>query len=81
MIEIRPATTDDIPAIQSVAEVAFRATYAEILTPDQLDYMMEWMYSEASLRRQLAEGHHYFIAETDGEPCPAKDLRVAQASG
>lgn len=69
MIEIRPATTDDIPAIQSVAEVAFRSTYAEILTPDQLDYMMDWMYSTASLHSQMEnEGHRYYVAWDEATP-------------
>ena len=69
MIEIRPATTDDIPAIQSVAEVAFRSTYAEILPPDQLDYMMDWMYSTASLHSQMEnEGHRYYVAWDEATP-------------
>ena len=69
MLTIRDASERDIDLIRRLAGEAFPATYRELLTPGQLDYMMEWMYSEASLRRQLAEGHHYFIAETDGEPC------------
>ncbi|WP_302250816.1 GNAT family N-acetyltransferase [uncultured Alistipes sp.] len=69
MLTIRDASERDIDLIRRLAGEAFPATYRELLTPGQLDYMMKWMYSEASLRRQLAEGHHYFIAETDGEPC------------
>lgn len=67
---IRRASADDIPLIRSLADVTFRDTYREILSPDQMDYMMEWMYSEASLRRQMEQdGHVYFIAESDGHPC------------
>lgn len=63
MIDIRKAAADDIPAIRAVAEIAFPATYAGILAPAQLEYMMEWMYSESSLRRQMLEqGHIYYIA-------------------
>lgn len=67
MISIRNASVDDIEAIRTVADTAFPATYAEILPPGQLAYMMEWMYSESSLRRQmLSEGHMYYIAREEG---------------
>lgn len=69
MISIRPAAESDAPLIRRLAEVAFPATYREILTPAQLDYMMEWMYGAESLRNQFREGHVYFIASCDGTPC------------
>jgi len=65
---IRDATPEDIPLIASLADVSFRDTYKEILSPEQLDYMMEWMYSEKSLREQMAGGHHYFIAYQEDTP-------------
>ncbi len=69
-IVIRRASLDDIPVIRSLADVAFRDTYREILSPEQLEYMLEWMYSEQSLNRQISQdGHVYFIAENDGNPC------------
>ena len=42
---IRKATVNDIPAIREIAEVAFPATYSDIITEEQIAYMMEWMYS------------------------------------
>ena len=69
MLTIRQASETDCPLIRRMAEEAFPATYREILTPAQLDYMMEWMYSDASLREQFRAGHVWFIASSDGEPC------------
>lgn len=69
MFACRKATEADIPLIRSLAGVAFPATYRELLSPAQLDYMMEWMYSEQSLRKQLRGGHVFYIASCDGEPC------------
>lgn len=66
---IRKATTHDIPLIRSLAEVVFPATYEPLLPVGQVEYMMEWMYSEESLRRQMHEGHTYYIAYFEGEPC------------
>lgn len=63
MCDIRKATLDDIPVIRSLAMEVFPHTYCEILSPEQIDYMMEWMYSSESLRRQmLTEGHIYYLA-------------------
>ena len=69
-MNVRRATTEDIPLIRSMADVSFRDTYRDILSPEQMEYMLDWMYSEASLERQMGpDGHVYFIAQTDeGEP-------------
>ena len=69
MLTIRQASETDCPLIRRMSEEAFPATYREILTPAQLDYMMEWMYSDVSLREQFRAGHIWFIASSDGEPC------------
>ena len=61
-ITIRRATEDDIATIRDLAWCIFPHTYREILTPEQNDYMMEWMYSESSLRDQMAHGHQYLLA-------------------
>lgn len=62
----RLATIEDIPAIRAMAKVAFRHTYRDILSPQQLDYMMDWMYSTESLERQFAAGHIFFIEDGRG---------------
>lgn len=66
MISIRRATLADIPLIRRMAQEAFPATYKDILSPGQVGYMMEWMYSEESLRGQMAGGHVFFLAEEEG---------------
>ena len=69
MFTIRKATTNDIALIHQMAWVVFPHTYHIILTPEQIDYMMEWMYSETSLQKQMEEdGHIYYLAFKDDEP-------------
>ena len=69
MFSIRKATTNDIHLIHEMAWVVFPHTYKEILTPEQIDYMMEWMYSEDSLHKQMEEdGHIYYLAFKGDEP-------------
>lgn len=67
-LEIREATIADIPLIHRLAWEIFPATYQNLITQEQSAYMMEWMYSPASLERQLlTEGHRYFIAYWAGQ--------------
>lgn len=64
---IRRASTDDIPAIRAMASVVFPETYREILSPEQLEYMMDMMYSEQSLMRQMTvENNIVHICEGKG---------------
>lgn len=68
MLTIRPAERAELSLVHALAWQIFPATYRSILTPEQRDYMMEWMYSPESLERQVAEGHRYYLACLDGEP-------------
>ena len=68
-IHISKASGEDIMCIHNMAQVVFRHTYREILSPEQMEYMMDWMYSPANLQKQLDEGHVYYIAYRDGKPC------------
>ena len=68
-LNIRFAGKDDIPVIRTMADVVFRRTYKEILSPGQMEYMMDMMYSEESLAQQVAGAGKWFcIAELDGTP-------------
>lgn len=63
MFTLRKATLADCELIQTLARQIFPITYQEILTPEQIDYMMEWMYSLDNIRKQMEEeGHVYFLA-------------------
>ena len=69
MITFRKAGPDDCGLIHTLAGEVFPATYGEILSGEQLDYMMQWMYSVPNLRSQMDEGHVYYLAYLDEEPC------------
>ena len=69
MFTIRKATAADCELINKLAWEVFPATYKEILSDDQMAYMMEWMYAPENVRKQMEEeGHVYFIAYKEGEP-------------
>ena len=65
-INIRNATTEDVPAIQEIAFSTWPIAYSAIISKDQLHYMLDLFYSGESLRNQMNEGHTFIIAD-DGE--------------
>jgi GNAT superfamily N-acetyltransferase len=63
---LRAASTADIPTIQAIAHTTWPVAYADILSPAQLAYMLERMYSAAALQDQLTNlGHQFLLAERD----------------
>ncbi|MDR3246747.1 MAG: GNAT family N-acetyltransferase [Prevotellaceae bacterium] len=69
MFTIRKATAQDVERIHFLASQVFPATYRDILSPEQLDYMFEWMYAPAHICRQMDEGQVYMILSKAGEDC------------
>ncbi|HHV86697.1 MAG TPA: GNAT family N-acetyltransferase [Petrimonas sp.] len=64
MIEIIRANKNHIKDIQDVSDVAWPHTFKEVLSPGQIRYMMDWMYSNESLQEQMdVKDHHYFLAK------------------
>lgn len=61
-------TPTDIPSIQAIANRAFPNAFKNILSDEQTQYMMQMMYSTASLKQQWAEGHWYSLLREGGQP-------------
>lgn len=64
-LDIRPATPADYPAIQRIAQETWPSTFGEILTPEQIDYMLHWMYRPESLQEQVEQKRHVFLMATN----------------
>jgi GNAT superfamily N-acetyltransferase len=69
MYHIKTATVNDIPVIQELTEKIWRPTYQPILTPEQIEYMIDMMYSTSALTKQIMELQHQFlILQDDNNP-------------
>ncbi|WP_436484340.1 GNAT family N-acetyltransferase [Chitinophaga sp. ARDCPP14] len=69
MYHVKTATVNDIPVIQELTEKIWRPTYQSILTPEQIEYMIDMMYSTSSLNKQITELQHQFlILQDDNSP-------------
>ena len=67
MLTFEAANADDIPTLCSLAECIWRESYAGVVSPEQMAYMIEWMYSAETIGRELAQGVCWKIMKQDGE--------------
>ena len=64
---IMPATSSHFALIRSISERTWPSTYGHIISQEQIDFMLDWMYSDESLAAQFAKGHQFYIANLNGE--------------
>ena len=56
------ATEKDIPHLIALQEQIWEPTYRDLLSPEQISYMFERIYSPEALAHQMAEGHTFLLA-------------------
>ncbi len=61
MPEIKKATEKDIKPIKELAHRIWPGAYGNLLSPEQLAYMLDLIYSETALLNQLQNLQHQFI--------------------
>ena len=65
MKSITDAGIDDLSIIHDLAHEIWPYAYGDILSPGQLKYMLEQIYSIASLQNQFVSLRHHFIIALD----------------
>ena len=68
MLSIRKAGNADIPLIRELTFKVWPQTYAAIISKEQIDFMLEMMYSETSLQQQMNDGCQFIIVYNESEP-------------
>ena len=65
---ILPATEKHLPAISQLAGVIWRACYPDIISSEQIEYMLARMYSLEKLRDEVrSQGIHFYRLLADGQ--------------
>jgi GNAT superfamily N-acetyltransferase len=59
---LRPATLSDRALIRSISERTWPSTYGHIISQEQINFMLDWMYSDDSLEKQMNTGCAFYIA-------------------
>jgi GNAT superfamily N-acetyltransferase len=60
MITISEAKIEDIKTIQEIVHITWPITYGEILSKEQLDYMLDLIYSDEALTMQFQKEEQLF---------------------
>ncbi len=68
-ISIKIADVTDAPLLAALAQEIWTQHYANIITMDQISYMLERFQSADSIVKDMRSGAVYDIAFLDGEPC------------
>ena len=68
IMKIIAANHEHLSIINKIAHTTWYNTYSEILSEEQIKYMLEWMYSLDSLKQQTEkENHHFLLIEEEGK--------------
>lgn len=60
------ATENDIPLIQDLARRSWENAYAEILSKEQMEFMLSTMYSQEEISSQVkAPNYHYYLIQDE----------------
>ena len=68
MFKVLNATTDDIALIRKLTFQVWPQTYAAIISSEQINYMLDMMYSEHALKKQMQTGSQFLIVCDNDEP-------------
>lgn len=84
-IDLITVTEHSVSALREMACLIWPVAYAGIIPGSQIDYMLEWMYAEETIRREIAEesiAYRWITADGEkigflaagpvasGAPCP-----------
>ena len=68
-MKLTKATEENVTLIQDLARRSWKNAYAEILSEEQMEYMLSEMYSKTELESQLQNPnyHYYLIVDEDND--------------
>ena len=65
-LTIRKAEKSDVPRIREIAQNTWPTTYASIISSEQIEYMLGWMYSTEKLEEAISDKNQdFFVIEND----------------
>jgi len=67
-MHIIAASSQHMAALQDIVRQTWPVAYGDILSPAQIDYMIDRFYSTDALSRQMSEGQHFLLAFEQGAP-------------
>lgn len=73
---------DKVTLAAALADEIWHECYAELLTRQQIDYMVENLQSAGAIRRQIdAEGYEYYLLQAEGADAPCGYIALQPKDG
>lgn len=72
------ATPQDAELIEKLAQVIWADAYRDILSVDQMEYMLTMMYTPDILRQQMTDGHTFLLAKLSDKPVGFAGFSIKQ---
>jgi GNAT superfamily N-acetyltransferase len=60
-MSIKLLSEDEMDQVQQLAYATWPDTFKNILSEEQIKYMLEWMYDLETLRKQAESGHQFYL--------------------
>jgi GNAT superfamily N-acetyltransferase len=67
MLTYRKVTKSDIEIIRNLACKIWTISYADMISAEQIEYMLEWMYSAKTIEKEINEGVIWELIELDNQ--------------
>lgn len=65
MLTFRKVTTKDVESIQHLAREIWTISYANMISAEQIEYMLSWMYAPETILKELDQGVVWEFIEWD----------------
>ena len=65
MTTIRRIDASEVEEVTKLAHLIWPDTFRAILKPEQLQFMLDWMYNPETLVSQIESGHQFFLLENE----------------
>ena len=66
MIEIVQLGKEEIFLVHNLAHDIWPKAFRNIISSDQINYMLDWMYDINTLEEQVQTGHLFYVVKEDG---------------
>jgi GNAT superfamily N-acetyltransferase len=67
-MNIKLLSVDELIIVRELAFSTWPDTFKEILSNEQINYMLEWMYNLKTLSEQVKSGHQFYVYEENSIP-------------
>lgn len=67
-MNIRALKQDELSIVHEIAHATWPDTFKDILSQEQIQYMLNWMYDLKHLENQFNQGHQFYVAELEETP-------------